>query len=112
MTYEPFSIIVVPFPFTDSENTKRRPAIVISSIEHQKETKHATLLMITSAKNSSWDSDYLITSLEGTGLTSSSIIRQKLFTIDLRLIIKAAGTLSLKDKKAALKKILTHLKLG
>lgn len=109
MTYKPFSIVVVPFPFTDKETAKKRPALVISNIEHQKETNHITLLMITSAKNSSWDSDYLISSLEKTGLTSSSIVRQKLFTIDSRLVIKSAGELSLKDKKEILKKLSRHL---
>ena len=30
MIYEPFDVIVVPFPFTDSLKTKRRPALVLS----------------------------------------------------------------------------------
>ncbi len=68
MTYKPFSIVVVPFPFTDQEHTKKRPALVLSSAEHQEHTQHITLLMITSAKNSAWPSDHLISSLEGTGL--------------------------------------------
>lgn len=33
-TYKPFSVIVVPFPFTDSHHVKKRPAIVLSSEEH------------------------------------------------------------------------------
>ncbi len=30
MTYEPFDVVVVLFPFTDSSRTKRRPALVLS----------------------------------------------------------------------------------
>jgi hypothetical protein len=30
MIYKPFTIIVVPFPFTDSPETKKRPALVIA----------------------------------------------------------------------------------
>lgn len=105
MTYKPFSIVVVPFPFTDKERTKRRPALVLSSIEHQKQVSHVTLLMITSAENSAWFDDHLITVLENTGLSVPSIIRQKIFTIDSRLIIKCIGELHSKDKRA----VITHL---
>jgi mRNA interferase MazF len=109
MTYDPFSIVVVPFPFTEKLQTKRRPALVLSSTDHQAETKHITLLMITSAKHSSWESDHTIELLESTGLTSPSIIRQKLFTIDMRLVINRLGNLSDHDVKK-IKKILTsHL---
>src|ERR1700722_13677065 len=111
MTYKPFSVVVVPFPFTDKDHFKKRPALVISNLEHQEQTQHISLLMITSAKNSSWSSDYLISSLENTGLTSRSIIRQKLFTIDARLIIKSIGELSSLDKKETLKRLVNHLYL-
>lgn len=109
MIYEPLSIVVVPFPFTDKNHAKKRPALVIGSMDHQEQTQHITLLMITSAKNSAWPSDYLISSLENTGLTSSSIIRQKLFTIDSRLIIKNIGELSSTDTEEVLKLLKSHL---
>jgi hypothetical protein len=54
MTYKPYSTIVVPFPFTDSAQTKKRPAVVVSSEHHQNKTSHITLLMITTAKHSQW----------------------------------------------------------
>jgi len=108
MIYDPLSVVVVPFPFTDSANFKKRPAVVVSSITHQKSTHHVTLLMITSAKNSSWESDYLISALKEAGLTSRSIIRQKLFTIDARLIIKSIGKLSLKDEKETIHRLMDH----
>ena len=111
MTYEPFSIVVVPFPFTDKEYVKKRPALVVSAIEHQEQTQHITLLMITSAKNSAWLSDYLITALNGTGLVSPSIIRQKLFTIDARLIIKRVGKLASIDEEEVSKLLINHLLL-
>lgn len=109
MTYKPFSIVVVPFPFTEREKAKRRPALVLSNIQHQSATQHITLLMITSAKNSAWESDYLIHDLETTGLTSPSIIRQKIFTIDLKLILKLAGKLSPKDQEETTLRLHQHL---
>jgi mRNA interferase MazF len=99
MIYNPFSVVIVPFPFTDKIQTKRRPALVLSSPRHQKETGHITLLMITSAKHSLWESDYQIKDLHAAGLHSASIIRQKIFTIDIRLIIESAGKLNKEEIK-------------
>ena len=109
MIYDPFSIVIVPFPFTDKIQTKRRPALVLSSKQHQKNTEYITLLMVTSAKHSTWNSDYLIEKMESTGLTSPSIIRQKLFTIDMRLIIEALGKLSNHDSKNVKELLGEHL---
>ena len=106
--YKPFSVVVVPFPFTDSTKTKRRPALVLSSEEQQQHTKHITLAMITSAKHSEWFGDCNITDLEKTGLTAESVIRQKIFTLDSRLIINSIGALSVTDRKNAIKKIQRH----
>ena len=109
MTYEPFSIVIVPFPFTDKMKTKRRPALVLSSLKHQKETGHITLLMVTSAKHSAWESDFIISHLQTTGLSSPSIVRQKIFTIDSRLVIERAGKLSTQDVKKVSRLTLSHL---
>lgn len=109
MIYKPFSVVVVPFPFTDKGRVKRRPALVWSSLEHQEQTKHITLMMITSGKNSSWPSDYAFRSLESTGLSSPSIIRQKLFTIDSRLIMKRIGELAAVDHREVIKRLRDHL---
>ncbi len=109
MIYNPFSIVVVPFPFTDKLQTKRRPALVLSQTIHQKETHHVTLLMITSAKNSDWESDYQIVDLTPTGLTAPSIVRQKIFTIDTRLVIECLGHLSEEDTKEIKNRLNLHL---
>ena len=109
MIYKPYSIVVVPFPFTDSINVKRRPSLVLSSEEHQEQTEHITLIMITSAKHSAWKSDYSITKLETTGLSAPSMIRQKIFTIDRRLVLNALGHLSTQDRTAMISRLNKHL---
>lgn len=98
MTYKPYSVVAVPFPFTDSPRTKKRPAVVLSSENHQSKTGHITLLMVTTAKNSHWFDDHPIIDLTAAGLNAPSIIRQKIFTIDIRLIIKKIGMLNDKDQ--------------
>ena len=51
MIYEPFDVVVVPFPFTDSSRKKRRPALVLSQkAKFGALIEHSVLAMITSQK--------------------------------------------------------------
>ncbi len=87
MTYNPFAIVVGPFPFTDRKADKRRPALVLSdNIQFNKPSGHTVLTMITSQKNPDWPLDTGITGKRQTGLTAPSKVRLKLFTLDCRLI--------------------------
>ena len=105
-TYKQFDIVTVPFPFTDSNATKKRPAIIMSSHKNfNNETGHSIMAMITSARNTSWPCDIVIADLSGAGLPKSSVIRMKFFTLDHKLIIGTIGTLSAKDKMS-LKKMM------
>ncbi len=111
MIYDPLSIVIVPFPFTDKVQTKRRPALVLSNKQHQNETGHVSLLMVTSAKKSAWKSDYSIEDMQSTGLNSPSIIRQKIFTVDSRLVIECIGELSGHDAINVKKVLSEHLSI-
>lgn len=111
MNYNPFTVIVVPFPFTDSAKAKKRPAIVVSTNDYQNQTGHITLLMITSAHHTKWFGDYSIQDLKSAGLPTQSIVRQKIFTIDMRYIIKTAGTLSDEDRRHVILNFKKHLHL-
>jgi len=101
--FDKFSVIVVPFPFTDQQASKKRPALVLSGAAFNASVQHSVLAMITSAKNSNWLLDVAISDLPSAGLSSASIIRMKLFTLDNRLIIKQVGTLADADRQAVSK---------
>jgi mRNA interferase MazF len=96
-TYKQFDVVVVPFPFTDSNKTKRRPALVLSDRNFLTIDK-SILAMITTNNHPAWSLDTAIEDLEVTGLNASSIIRFKLFTLDNSLIIKKIGSLSKRDR--------------
>ncbi len=99
VTFEAFDVVVVPFPFTDQLSTKRRPALVLSDAKiFNKQIGHCLLAMITSANNSDWPLDVEIGGLDCAGLSSASVVRMKLFTLDERLIIRKAGSLIEKDR--------------
>jgi mRNA interferase MazF len=109
VTYKPFDVVVVPFPFTDSAQTKRRPALVLSqSTNFGEKIGHSVLAMITSRKNESWPLDSVIQNKKQSGLTAPSVVRMKLFTLDNRLILRKIGHLSKKDQDQV-KQNLSHL---
>jgi len=100
MIYEPFDVVVVPFPFTDSSQTKRRPALVLSQhTNFGNKIGHSVLAMITSQKHAPWPLDCEIISKKQSGLTAHSVVRMKLFTLDNRFIIRKIGHLSDSDQK-------------
>jgi mRNA interferase MazF len=88
-------VVIVPFPFTDGPETKRRPALVISPSNFNRASGHAIMVMITAADRSSWPGDVPLdpNTSEQLGLTKPCIIRMKFFTIDNRLIVKGLALL-------------------
>jgi len=98
VTYERFTVIRVPFPFTDRNTSKRRPALVLSSApEFNTPISHSVMAMITSAHHSPWPLDCLLRDLKQAGLPAPSKVRFKLFTLDHRLIDGVLGRLSNHD---------------
>jgi len=50
-SYECFDVVIVPFPFTDKAQQKRRPALILSQAQaFGKIAGHSVIAMITSAK--------------------------------------------------------------
>ena len=104
MDYDRFEVVIVPFPFTDKAQVKRRPALVLSGHRaFSKMAGHSVLAMITSAKNAPWPFDVPIADLSQAGLPAPSVVRMKLFTLDHRFIIAKSGMLASKDRKAVTK---------
>lgn len=99
-TYRPFDVVVVPFPFTDSAATKRRPALVLSTDGFNTRAAHLVLAMITSRENRGWPLDTEIRHLGAAGLSHPSVVRMKLFTLDERFVQRRAGELAEPDRAA------------
>jgi mRNA interferase MazF len=110
VTYERFDVVVVPFPFTDSSASKRRPAVIVShGTKFNAPAGYCVMAMITSAGNAPWPLDRPIQDLSAAGLSAASVVRMKLFTLDHRFVLRRAGKLSSRDGKsvaAALKTLL------
>ncbi len=108
MTYEPWDVVVVPFPFSDRAGNTRRPALVLSRrVFNQR--GHTVLAMITTAAHAPWPGDVEVGDLEAAGLTVACRLRLKLFTLDNRLIVRRLGRLASRDQKEAGASLRRHL---
>lgn len=101
VAYDRFDVVRVPFPFTDRQTTRHRPALVVSDRPSFNDpARHSVMAMITSARHSSWPLDVRIGDLGAAGLPSESIVRFKLFTLDHRLVSGRLGRLGADDETA------------
>jgi mRNA interferase MazF len=99
VTFERFAVVRVPFPFTDREAGKNRPALVLSDPEaFNAAAGHSVMAMITSAANPPWPLDCPIADLGAAGLPAPSKVRFKLFTLDHRSVRGRLGRLSADDE--------------
>ena len=100
MIYKTFDIVLVPFPFCDCPERKKRPAIVVSStLRFNASCNHTIIAMITSASHVAWPLDVVINDMVSAGLSKKSVVRMKLFTVSNELIIKKIGELGIGDRK-------------
>ena len=98
MAFDRWDVVVVPFPFTDRPVRRRRPAVVVSQRGPLGAVVgHSVLAMITSAGHVSWPLDVPVRDLAAAGLPAPSVVRLKLFTLDDRLVERAAGALAPED---------------
>lgn len=100
-TFERFAVVRVPFPFTDRNASKNRPALVLSEDRaFNTPAGHSVMPMITSQDNAPWPLDCRISGLAEAGLPAASMVRFKLFTFDHRLVRGQLGSLSGADADA------------
>ncbi len=109
MTFEPFDVVVVPFPFTDRDAAVRRPALVVSTKPFNERHGQIVLAMITTARRSDWPSDVIIEDWAKAGLTVACRVRLKLFTLDTALVVRRLGALTRADRDAVRRALARHL---
>jgi mRNA interferase MazF len=98
-SFERYDVVRVPFPFTDRQAEKNRPALVISdAATFNRPAGYSVMAMITSAGHTPWPLDVPIGDLKAAGLPAPSLVRFKLFTLDHRLVRGKLGRLAKKDQ--------------
>jgi mRNA interferase MazF len=98
VSFERFAVVRVPFPFTDRNATKNRPALVLSdAVAFNTPAGHSVMAMITSQGNAPWPLDVPLGDISAAGLPVPSLVRFKLFTLDHRLVRGELGRLGEAD---------------
>jgi mRNA interferase MazF len=97
-------VVVVPFPFSDLTQAKRRPALVVSVLEGD----DLLLCQITSQRvRDNYAISLEDTDFETGGLRQKSNIRpNRLFTADHQIVLYKAGHLRNEKVKEVIRKIL------
>ena len=85
-------VVVVPFPFSDLSNSKKRPALVVTNLKGD----DVILYQITSTFRKDSDSIPLFDEdfIKGSLNQASTIRPNRLFTADSKIIIYPAGKIS------------------
>ncbi len=101
------SIVLIPFPYTDLSGVKKRPALVISSLDFNLKSDDVICCLITSnPENRRYSIKVTNKDMEKGYLEFESKIKPyRLFTIDKKLIYKILGKLNLAKSKAVIEEI-------
>ncbi len=95
-------VVVVPFPFSDLTQAKRRPALVISTLEGND-------LILCQITSQSVKDNYAISlddkDFETGGLKQSSNVRpNRIFTADIHIVLYKAGNLKIEKVSEVIEK--------
>ncbi len=103
-------IVLVPFPFTNQSQTKKRPAVVISSKAYNSERPDLVIMAVTSQINSTAIiGEVIVQDWQAAGLIKPSAIKPVITTIEKSLVIRTMGRLKEADRKALQESLSTIL---
>jgi mRNA interferase MazF len=103
VTFKRWDVISVPFPYIEGYESKRRPALVISTSDFHVAHKACFAAMITTARHMQdvRADDIVIDDLAGAGLPQACVIRMsRLYTFEASRDIRRIGTVAPKERRA------------
>lgn len=93
-------VVLVSFPFTNLQTTKKRPAVIISRQNYQQNRPDVILMAITSqVQQPLAANETLLHDWQKAGLVKPSVLKPLIATIEKNRIIKIIGKLSTADRK-------------
>ena len=104
-------VVLVAFPFTNLQATKKRPAVIISSHTYQQTRPDVILMAITSQiKTELAIGEAMLQDWQTAGLAKPSMLKPLIATLEQTWIVRDMGKLSPADREEL--KIVLHKILG
>ena len=96
--YKRGDVVLVPFPFSNQTDAKKRPAVIISSDAYNNISSDIVIMAITSqTEKTTGIGECLIHDWRDAGLLKPSAIKPAISTIEQTLVLKKLGKISLQD---------------
>jgi len=87
MTFKFGNVLLIPFPFTDQRTIKKRPAVVISSVQYHQQHLDIILMAITSQiQQPPYPDNLLIQDWQSAGLLRPSVVKPIITTVETGLV--------------------------
>ena len=100
--YDRGDVVLVPYPFGDRPEGRRRPALVISTGEYSQITGEVVVAQITSrVSGPARPGDYLIQDWQVANLPRPAMVRSRLATLKVSLVLRRLGSLAGADLEGA-----------
>jgi mRNA interferase MazF len=94
------TVLLVPFPFTNQQGAKPRPAVVVSRHDYNEARPDVILMPITSQVRTPLAfGEAMLADWQAAGLLKPSVVKPVLFTLEKALIRKTLGQLSVQDQE-------------
>jgi mRNA interferase MazF len=94
-------VILVPFPFTNQTESKKRPAVVISSPAYNGSRPDLLIMAITSQAHTALDfATFAIADWQTAGLLKPSFAKPVLTTLEQTLVIRSMGKFTARDQQS------------
>lgn len=98
----PFSfggVLLVPFPFTNQQGIKKRPAVVASSVAYNRTRPDVIIMAATSQlRGSAGFGEVAIQGWRAAGLLAPSTVKPVFATLEQRLVFRSLGKLNSADQ--------------
>ena len=87
-------IVLVPFSFTDQSGSKKRPAVIVSSVAYHQARRDVLIMAVTSQVSPSGSfGEVTVRDWQAAGLLKPSAIKPVMTTIEHSLVIRTLGRL-------------------